>query len=1056
MNCGTILPDHARFCRNCGAELQKQGNFKETQKEAVDPSHKRKVVEQKSDSNHGGRPPGKKAWLARIITIIAVVFVCIGLFQNLSGNAERREDSDRINSEFINISEPFTDQPVTDAISAIDSLKVFADILGTELPQAVLVPQNENEINNRIFYRSQQMYAGIPVLGRSLVVVANADAATAGVVGNYILIGDVDLDPKITENDAQSFARSFLVTELGCDEEDVQTESGGLIIYSLGVDPVLSYQIAASSFGKTHYSLTIIVHASDGSILKVGSNIFAYAGQDGAEYGELPFTEVGGVKYMSDSRRNIDYYSYRYFDRSNPFPPDILSFDQNNKSAIDAMGNISEVYDFFNQVLGRTQFDNRGSKLNVYVNVVDDVMGHNAYYDPSSRSIFCTVPSRFAAGPFAAISWPPKEWSRALDFMGHEFAHGVTNTTSGLNGSNQAGALNESLSDIFGEIIERWVTGKCDWSFGGKRNMQTPAFRRDYDPKAKVHANAAIADYVGYQIGSHFIGDSNMPKDRVEELAKLWYGVDLLIPSDCTFEEFAVVTIQMAEWMHSSGEIFVEDVQVIKNAFTDAGIATEIRSPEGMNDFNTALHRLQTTRDTLQNKIQSARQLYENTLRGRVSDPNKLDNLLGITQGAMAVYDSIIDLPAMQVTTKAVQAQIEYLERKTSEVEEAIRKLDEAMAAVNESTKAPEWGANIYVYDQEAYGGRWGVIDEKGNWIIEPKYKELGHFAENGLIAAIDPESNLHGYLDIKGNWIIPPKFISGDYMPRDFSKNGLAAVQDQTSRLWGYIDERGNWTISPQFGDINIEYGIGAYDFSENGLALVQNPSNGLWGFIDKKGDWLIAPCFSSAGDFSSIGLAIAWDPASKACGYIDKEGNWIIPPNPAWWTCGSFAENGLACVQDRKSYHYGFIDASGNWVIEPKFISSTSFGEYGLAPIVDYEEAYEFGKQGHWGYVNEKGNWVIAPKFLGAGGFAKNGLAIAVDEESKRVGFIDTNGNWVIEPKFNLGNSFSENGLALACKDGFWGYIDESGDWAIEPQYTTPSHFSVQGDFYRLPSRR
>ena len=57
--------------------------------------------------------------------------------------------------------------------------------------------------------------------------------------------------------------------------------------------------------------------------------------------------------------------------------------------------------------------------------------------------------------------------------------HGVTERTAGLLYQNQSGALNESLSDIFGSMVERqnWLLGEncTKVAPGYLRNMENPA-----------------------------------------------------------------------------------------------------------------------------------------------------------------------------------------------------------------------------------------------------------------------------------------------------------------------------------------------------------------------------------------------------------------------------------------------------------------------------------------------------------------------------------------------------------------------------------------------------
>src|SRR5512135_2369608 len=58
----------------------------------------------------------------------------------------------------------------------------------------------------------------------------------------------------------------------------------------------------------------------------------------------------------------------------------------------------------------------------------------------------------------------------AVDVIGHELTHGVTQYTSSLNYSNQPGALNESISDIFGSLVKQRLlnqsAAQADWLIG--------------------------------------------------------------------------------------------------------------------------------------------------------------------------------------------------------------------------------------------------------------------------------------------------------------------------------------------------------------------------------------------------------------------------------------------------------------------------------------------------------------------------------------------------------------------------------------------------------------
>ncbi|MBK9125344.1 MAG: M4 family metallopeptidase [Chloroflexi bacterium] len=82
------------------------------------------------------------------------------------------------------------------------------------------------------------------------------------------------------------------------------------------------------------------------------------------------------------------------------------------------------------------------------------------------------------------------------DVVGHEPTHGVTEFTSNLVYAYESGAINESFSDIWGELFDlgngtaedipanRWIVGE-ELVAGGIRNMKNPPLKSDPRPHAK-------------------------------------------------------------------------------------------------------------------------------------------------------------------------------------------------------------------------------------------------------------------------------------------------------------------------------------------------------------------------------------------------------------------------------------------------------------------------------------------------------------------------------------------------------------------------------------------
>nr|WP_281182431.1 M4 family metallopeptidase [Nocardia miyunensis] len=92
-----------------------------------------------------------------------------------------------------------------------------------------------------------------------------------------------------------------------------------------------------------------------------------------------------------------------------------------------------------------------------------------------------------------------------LDVVAHELTHGVTEKTSDLDYVNESGAINESLSDVFGEFTElstrakrsaedRWKIGNGT-QVGVVRDMKSPAAATGPQPETYRGPHWAPATY---------------------------------------------------------------------------------------------------------------------------------------------------------------------------------------------------------------------------------------------------------------------------------------------------------------------------------------------------------------------------------------------------------------------------------------------------------------------------------------------------------------------------------------------------------------------------------
>ena len=119
-------------------------------------------------------------------------------------------------------------------------------------------------------------------------------------------------------------------------------------------------------------------------------------------------------------------------------------------------------------------------------------------------------------------------YTAADDVVAHELAHGVIQHTAGLVYWYQSGAINESMSDVFGELVDladgtgsdgpelRWRLGEDlpAASGGATRDMADPPrfgqpdttrsalydYARDYDDNGAVHTNSGVPNKTAYLI----------------------------------------------------------------------------------------------------------------------------------------------------------------------------------------------------------------------------------------------------------------------------------------------------------------------------------------------------------------------------------------------------------------------------------------------------------------------------------------------------------------------------------------------------------------------------
>ena len=239
-----------------------------------------------------------------------------------------------------------------------------------------------------------------------------------------------------------------------------------------------------------------------------------------AGFGELPRGSLLTMDLQGrDLARDVDFF--------------IASSEDNNwsdASAVSAHTNMAQVFEYFYDNFGRRGIDGDGDTIISLIHVTDGGESmSNAYWN-----------GRFIAYGDGGEALKPLAGS--LDVAAHEFSHGLIERTVNLEYQFQSGALNESIADVFGVLIddEDWLVGEDVVSpdyfpSGALRSMidphnggnpvdffWQPSHMREYveldidDDNGGVHVNSGIPNKAAYLL-AEAIGR--------EKLGQIYYRV---------------------------------------------------------------------------------------------------------------------------------------------------------------------------------------------------------------------------------------------------------------------------------------------------------------------------------------------------------------------------------------------------------------------------------------------------------------------------------------------------------------------------------------------------
>ncbi len=210
---------------------------------------------------------------------------------------------------------------------------------------------------------------------------------------------------------------------------------------------------------------------------------------------------------------------------------------------------------------GRDSYDGRGATVVATVHYERDY--DNAFWDGNQLV--------FGDGDGTVF----ERFTKPIDVLGHELAHAVTQSTADLVYQDQSGALNESMSDVFGACTKQRHLGQdaasADWLIGegifrpgvqgrALRSMADPGTAYDDPRLGKDPQVGSMAEYVVTQDDNGGVHLNSGIPNRAFVLAaraiggeawqgagRVWYAaLTSGIAADCDFATFAAATVAAA------------------------------------------------------------------------------------------------------------------------------------------------------------------------------------------------------------------------------------------------------------------------------------------------------------------------------------------------------------------------------------------------------------------------------------------------------------------------------------------------------------------------------
>jgi Zn-dependent metalloprotease len=334
-------------------------------------------------------------------------------------------------------------------------LAVYGGLFGVaDQERELLLVRSSPSSSGRSVVRFQQVFHGVPVMGAEMVVQLDADRDVLSANGEVLPGLSLDVEPRVDAATAADSARAAVAKWYALDPADLAASEPELWIYN----PIILGRNADRDFLVWRLRVRPVPPLPIDELVLVD----ARAGFVALHFNQVPSARNRRI-YDNENNTAYDLPGHGPF-RTEGQGPVADRADVN--AAYDYAGH---TYDFYLSQHGRDSLDGAGMDL-------------------VSTVRYCETTD---ACPYANAFWDGEQmvygesYAAADDVVGHEMTHGVTDHASRLFYYMQSGAINESLSDIWGEFIDlgngtgtdtpavRWLLGE-DLPIGAVRSMSNP------------------------------------------------------------------------------------------------------------------------------------------------------------------------------------------------------------------------------------------------------------------------------------------------------------------------------------------------------------------------------------------------------------------------------------------------------------------------------------------------------------------------------------------------------------------------------------------------------